>query len=495
VRSANAARYALIDSADGLFTINNLTGVVTVQYAGSVSFEDAPYYSITVVAWSAGGVSAPQTFKIYPKLYGGVNATDDAEGPKAGTVRQGSYSDCWLISALVELAYDYPQRVRDMISDVPGQPLEFNVQFPGWSEPVNVNFNNVNNDVWQSLSESNGFWVEVLEVAYVNGGGQLVASLLGTAIPLLTDCNYGWYDLDDVCPSHVFNLITAWRNDGYGIVTTDTDGDPADDLVPDHAYSVIYDYVNDDVEYVELRNPWGYNWFEGDGVGPGTFHLTLTEFMDDFEYVDFQLPCEPETDELDPPDILTDAAPYNGTEAHPLIASPVNTTETISIIANHSILSPHAPMPEIAAAVPTVPAIPGVGGFGIQNTNGMTANPPTGLQFDATAYGTSILPLSNKLLAPAPANDNAASTPETSIMPATAFSGPQDATTNRVDWTASAATAASDHDDHAAEFASTIASQDDAQTYLVWNGNVAGWDFPPVLITFSIDVEAPEGYA
>ncbi len=523
VQSAGANSYALTNNPNGIFAISN-TGVVTVANGGNnLTFTDAPYYQITVVGVSAAGLSSAQaSFYIYPTLYGGATPAADSDlGPEGDTVCQGAYSDCWLISALAEEAHDDPEGVAGWITPVDDEPLQFSVQFPGWSAPIDVNFDDISNEVWQNLSVSNGFRSALIEVAYEVGGcGELVASLEGSAIPILTGNGDDGYDFGHVCPSTIYNLIASWRNTSYGIVVTDTPGDVGDGLVPNHCYSVLGDFMVDGEPYVDLRNPWG-------GDNNGIFTMPLVTYMDDFYGLDYEVPGN---DEINSPNtLLTDDAPRNGADDQSLTAVPVNATGTISTITppqgilsrrgfvnaigadalagpaipglanpamqNATGVSSNAPTAFLTVA-PTGPAIPTLANPGIQNATGIFTNPPSAFLVEGSAYGAlSILPPANNVAILTSADGNAASAQDGSSTATAGFSEPRDVLTNHPVWIASAAADDSTHDADAAELAAANRPQGDAEIHPWWDDNGAGFEFPPPVIAVWIDVDVGEGFS
>ncbi len=207
------------------------------------------------------------------------------------TCRQGAWDDCWLLSALVGLAYKRPDEVRAMIR--PNGGRSYAVTFPG-KGPVTVKPE-------QGASASNGVWVQVIEAAACTFTDATTARMLrfGEGITLLTGCGTKWSSnvtgagfgalvplpgddrtLDALLQTaeERRRVVVLGGSDGYW-TTAKVPG-----IVHRHCYAILA--YESDTKHARLRDPAGDDGRIPDrkkpGYGPGEFWLTLDEVESSF---------------------------------------------------------------------------------------------------------------------------------------------------------------------------------------------------------------------
>lgn len=202
------------------------------------------------------------------------------------TCRQGAWDDCWLISALVSLAYKRPDDVRDMIRDE--SDGSYAVTFPRRS-PVRVRPE-------AGASSSAGVWVPVIEAAaaqFIDVTKPRVLTF-GMGVRLLTGRRTKWSS--NVTTLGFGPIFPLPRNDNTlemmlttaearrrVVVLGGTDGywrrPSVPDIVPRHCYAVLAYEAG--AKHVRVRDPHGDDNRIPDrkkpGYGPGEFWLTLDE--------------------------------------------------------------------------------------------------------------------------------------------------------------------------------------------------------------------------
>lgn len=208
------------------------------------------------------------------------------------TCRQGHWDDCWLISALVGLAFKRPDEVLDMIR--PDTDGVFAVTLPG-REPVSVRPEH-------GVTSSDGVWAPVIEAAANTFLSATTTRMLrfGEGITLLTGRGTKWSSnvtgagFGPLVPLP-FNdntleamLITAEErnrvvvlggSDGYW-TTVKVEG-----LVHRHCYAILG--YEADARHARVRDPAGDDGRipqnrKKPGYGPGEFWLTLDEVESSF---------------------------------------------------------------------------------------------------------------------------------------------------------------------------------------------------------------------
>jgi hypothetical protein len=206
------------------------------------------------------------------------------------TLRQGAWSDCWFLSALVGLAYKRPDDVRNMIRATEGS---YTVTFPGRA-PVTVRSD-------EGASSCDGVWVPVLEAAANRLLDATTSRVLrfGEGITLLTGHRTKWssnvtgWGFGPLIPMP-FNdntlaaklrtaearqrVVVLGGSDGYWR-TVKVPG-----LVHRHCYALLA--YESEANHARLRDPWGVDDRIPDrkkpGYGPGEFWLTLDEVESSF---------------------------------------------------------------------------------------------------------------------------------------------------------------------------------------------------------------------
>ncbi|MBM3982543.1 MAG: hypothetical protein FJ304_20180 [Planctomycetes bacterium] len=208
------------------------------------------------------------------------------------TCRQGHWDDCWLISALVSLAFKRPNDVLDMIRANPDGT--FAVTLPG-KEPVSVRPD-------EGVSSSDGVWAPVIEAAVGKHTNVTTTRMLqfGQGITLLTGNGTKWSSNvtgagfgplvpipfnDNTLPAMLATaeerkrVVVLGGSDGYW-TTVKVEG-----LVHRHCYAILAYEAADG--HARVRDPAGDdgripNNRKKLGYGPGEFWLTLDEVESSF---------------------------------------------------------------------------------------------------------------------------------------------------------------------------------------------------------------------
>jgi hypothetical protein len=207
------------------------------------------------------------------------------------TCRQGTWDDCWLISALVGLAFKRPDDVRAMIrAEDDGS---YTIAFPD-RDHVRVRPE-------EGVSTSDGVWAPVLEAAARRFIDATTSRILrfGEGITLLTGCGTKWSSnvtgagFGSLIPlpgdDHTFEamlrtaeerrrVVVLGGSDGYW-TTVKVPG-----LVHRHCYAILA--YEEEPKHARLRDPVGDDGRIPDrkkpGYGPGEFWLTLDEVESSF---------------------------------------------------------------------------------------------------------------------------------------------------------------------------------------------------------------------
>ena len=217
-------------------------------------------------------------------------------GPQMADVNQGKIGDCYVCSALAEVAYQNPQAIESMITSNGNNT--YGVRFYVNGNPQYVTVNNQLPNSGGLFLNGTDLWASLIEKAYaqLQAGGDLTGnstSYYGNSYATIGNGGWPWYTLEEITgatqiinlwgsgrtswseqilsPSLVvqsssslnnasaLNLIISSLSNGNDVIlssyTNAYDAQGKQTLVSSHALS-IYGY-DATTGMLELRNPWG----------------------------------------------------------------------------------------------------------------------------------------------------------------------------------------------------------------------------------------------
>jgi len=217
-------------------------------------------------------------------------------GPQMADVNQGRIGDCYVCSALAEVAYQNPQAIESMITSNGNNT--YGVRFYVNGNPQYITVNNQLPNGGGLFLNGTDLWASLIEKAYaqLQGGGDLTGnstSYYGNSYATIGNGGWPWYTLEEITgatqiinlwgsgrtswseqilsPSLVvqsssslnnasaLNLIISSLSNGNDVIlssyTNAYDAQGKQTLVSSHALS-IYGY-DATTGMLELRNPWG----------------------------------------------------------------------------------------------------------------------------------------------------------------------------------------------------------------------------------------------
>jgi Calpain family cysteine protease len=212
-------------------------------------------------------------------------------GPTMNDVNQGQVGDCYFLASIQSLALMQPARLQEMAVDL-GDGT-YAVRF----ERGNTNtFVRVDADMpvtsWGSWTYahptgSGPIWAAIMEKAYAffrtgaNTYNSLNSGWTGSALSDLGIANTTF----DTGPSSLFSTITtALANDKVVAAISNTSVPSNIPIIGSHAYTVVSTSVDSGVQYITVRNPWGFDGAGNDGnTGDGLVTLTFAQFQTAFD--------------------------------------------------------------------------------------------------------------------------------------------------------------------------------------------------------------------
>ncbi len=208
------------------------------------------------------------------------------------TCQQGEWQDCWLISAVVGLAFKRPHEIQGMLQEAGDGSYE--VTLPG-QDPVVIRTQD------EAKATSNGIWAQAIEAAIgrftdvtavrVFSFGEGISLLTGhsrTGYTNVTGAGFApgwrvwsrsaWFE-HRVADATVRNrLMVLGGSDGYWTTPK------FDWLIPQHCYALLA--YEPETRTCRIRNPYGNGDFPDErkrvGYGPGEFWLTPDEVQGSF---------------------------------------------------------------------------------------------------------------------------------------------------------------------------------------------------------------------
>lgn len=230
-----------------------------------------------------------------------VGASLFVDGVSYDDVVQGVIGDCYLVSALSALAAQEPKAITDAITD--NHDGSYTVRFfevvddRGTTKPTTVV---VDDDFLVSRYQRQLYargrtpgeiWGPLLEKAYAQWKGDYGAigngGLSAIVFTAITGKSSAVFHLSDLAPDQQAARLAAWLKAGHAI-TVGTRfsglGGPDNQVVGNHAYTVLSVTDCDGTPTVRLRNPWGVrtDHNEPNKTG-GEIELPMAEFVKLFE--------------------------------------------------------------------------------------------------------------------------------------------------------------------------------------------------------------------
>lgn len=211
-------------------------------------------------------------------------------------VLQGSIANCYMASAFSSLAFANPDTIKSALKD--NGDGTFTARFfesQGYGRPMKEVFVTVDGDVASSTvgekhkyakaREGTEQWVTVLEKAYAQwkGGFETIGNggRAGDVFTALTG-KQGTYTTttSSTMLSKIETALAAHKPVTSGTHGKDSGVDyNGTGVYAWHAYSVIGTSKEGDVQYVQLRNPWGKSEPGSDGKDDGIFKMKLDDFQ------------------------------------------------------------------------------------------------------------------------------------------------------------------------------------------------------------------------
>lgn len=249
-----------------------------------------------------------------------------ASGPTVADINQGGLGDCYLLSALAEVASQDPAIIESMITDNGNDTYTVRFFVNGQAEYVTVNNMLANGGTGYNVG-STGSWASLIEKAYAqfqsggNATGNDASGWTDWNADSYSSIRHGGYPLDTLeeitgaasytefdnstsqCIQQSYNgqlsntssiTITAGKElaaivadletGGDAVVcstTTETDSSGMRTLIDSHAMSIYgYDPLTGDLE---IRNPWGVR---SNPSYETTFEVSLSTLLSDNDTID-----------------------------------------------------------------------------------------------------------------------------------------------------------------------------------------------------------------
>jgi hypothetical protein len=237
------------------------------------------------------GTDHPQTSSAYAYASGQLFGS---KGPRYQDVRQGELGDCWLMSALGEIALRAPQDLRKMF--IYNGDQTWTVRFYVNGQPTYVTVdrylptNGAGQFVYANLGQSvnnpkEALWVALAEKAYaqLNASSGLGRSA-GTSYAALGGGNMA-YPIDQISDKWIDHgwslsqktMVQAWKQ---GQLICLASGNGGGKIVGGHGYALVG--YNAKAGTFTVFNPWGIN----NGHDSGLITLTWKQLAADFAWWD-----------------------------------------------------------------------------------------------------------------------------------------------------------------------------------------------------------------
>jgi len=213
-------------------------------------------------------------------------------GPTMSDINQGSMGDCYWLSTLQSLAYAQPGKLQEMAVDLGDGTYAVQFKRSGVTTYVRVD-GDLPTGGWgglayaHPLTTGSAMWAPIMEKAYAffRSAANTYSSLgLGWTGAAFSDLGVMTTTFNTSSPASVFNQITTALagNKAVAAITnsTITNGAP---IIGSHAYTVVATSIENGIQYLTVRNPWGYDGAGSDAnTSDGLVKITLAQFQSCF---------------------------------------------------------------------------------------------------------------------------------------------------------------------------------------------------------------------
>ena len=212
-----------------------------------------------------------------------ANASLWGAGPTMSDINQGQVSDCFFLGALQTLANNNPSSLRQMAVDLGDGTYAVQFKRGGTTTYVRVdgdlpsNGYYANGLMYEHPGASGDIWAPIMEKAYAEfrtGAWNYSSLNEGYFGSVFSDLGVGYSAFGS--GSANYNSIVNALNSGKGVTIGTNNGIVGGaPLIGDHTYTVTSAWTSGGTQYVQLRNPWGYDGAGNDG-NPGDALVTMT---------------------------------------------------------------------------------------------------------------------------------------------------------------------------------------------------------------------------
>jgi len=212
------------------------------------------------------------------------------KGPSVKDIHQGKLNDCWLLSAMGEIALRNPQIIRSGIVDFGDGTFGVKLGDKFYRIDGDLPVGKDGKQAFAGMGTDGSAWVALYEKAF--------AYHRSWTTRRYSDLHWGWCseafkafgissqmtDLKAVSPIGLMDAMNlSWAAGGHLTVASKV-GDAKSVLVTNHAYMVV-GFVRSNslptVIAIKLRNPWGTDGGTlNDGNNDGLVTLTISQFFD-----------------------------------------------------------------------------------------------------------------------------------------------------------------------------------------------------------------------
>ena len=215
-------------------------------------------------------------------------------GVKGTDPEQNYIGDCYLMAAMSAVAKTHPEVIEQAFKQVGDGKYEVTLHdLHGKPQKVTIDADLPRNGwygyYYARSHDPKELWPALLEKAFAQRAGsygKIEAGVPGDAMTALTGKKSKDLDLraKGTKPDQVFQEIDAAVKAGKPI-TAATLSDASSskytgtNIYSDHTYTVWGTSVENGVQYVHLRNPWGESEPAGNGKDDGIFKLSMDQFM------------------------------------------------------------------------------------------------------------------------------------------------------------------------------------------------------------------------
>jgi hypothetical protein len=206
-------------------------------------------------------------------------------------INQGGVGDCYYLATLQSLALKQPNKLQEMAVDLGDGTYAVQFKRSGTTTYVRVDAD-LSSGWWDGLkfahpiSGGGAMWAAIFEKAYAyfRTGANTYASLnsgwTGSAFSDLGVTTTTFYTGN----SSLFSTLTTALTNNKAIAAI-TNGTVKSDVpvIGSHAYTLVTTSVESGVQYITLRNPWGFDGTGDDGnTSDGMVKITFADFQSNF---------------------------------------------------------------------------------------------------------------------------------------------------------------------------------------------------------------------